>query len=101
MSGMYGGEIKGQPPFAIIPKGCPKIARRFIAGYGAQNRESREGRLKARKPYVSRSFGTWNRAHADPALKRRAIVGRRFATTVVLQDELVLRRRLDIGGPKI
>jgi hypothetical protein len=36
--------------------------------------------LKARTSRVSRSFGTRNLAASNPALKRRAIVGRRFAT---------------------
>ena len=58
------------------------MARGFNAGTARTESQVSNGTIETRYPYVSRSFGTWNRANAVPALKRGAIVGRRFATDV-------------------
>jgi len=68
---MCGGEFD-------IPKGYSKIARRFIAGYDVVMFQVPRERLRSLE--ASAVSSRLEGSSEDPALKRGAIVGRRFAT---------------------
>src|SRR5437868_12964278 len=55
-----------------VPKGHPRVARRFNAGLGLVRRFVPKGRLTGK---LRRPFGTRISATGFPALKRRAIFG--------------------------
>lgn len=63
---------------SIIPEGCLKIARRFIAGceIGGASSEGTAEIFKGRQPSLRDSL----LRHLIPAMNRRAIVGCSFGT---------------------